>query len=390
MTGADLLRREFGNASRWFIKTGVPIFRAHERERVRDGKPVKLVVTDDDLDQIANAMSTAEAESNTLAVITPGHLDNELPEFDQPPTWGFLRNARVGTFGPGNVKCVLADEWYYRERMAEANEYPYRSSIYVPSKRRIMSLALLKNCPALDLGTHTNEVSYAYSFEDDMDTDPNAAANQQQQQAPVQEPLTPEEKTLFDKAWTYYQTLPGFPKSAAPEQEPNAEAAGGNTNIPGDDKDKPTPDGKNPPEDKDVKDKDEEKYKALEDQVKYNADELQKTRAELDRERCEGIVAKLEGEGYALDHAFEVETLVKYSADDRTKYVKNLRSRYQKVPGKGDTIPINTDPLPGDTGERELTKPEMQECVAYAAEKGWSGPAGFQKARKLKLENKMV
>ncbi|AGA26037.1 hypothetical protein Sinac_1659 [Singulisphaera acidiphila DSM 18658] len=86
-----------------------------------------------------------------------GHSDPKLPEIEQPPLAGFMRNYRMGVYGDGKP-VILADLYIKREFQDLVSEFPRRSvEIFRKTTPHgfIDSLALLKRAPERDLGLVT-------------------------------------------------------------------------------------------------------------------------------------------------------------------------------------------------------------------------------------------
>lgn len=136
--------------SRWVIKTGVPVFKPHERTDPNTGKLIRVDVAK--LHEIAANMQRLERDAGVPVRITLGHTQPQAPEVAQPPICGYYRNARVGTFGPRNEPAVIADEWLDPQYGGVRKNYPYRSSEYYDDTKQITGVALLTRDPYLDLG----------------------------------------------------------------------------------------------------------------------------------------------------------------------------------------------------------------------------------------------
>lgn len=134
-------------------KENVPAFVAHKRKfKGKDGRTQEIEVTEADLRQIAANALKREKETGTLAVIKIGHVRPEEDEESQPDILGYIRDWRVGTFGPENKTALLYTEYVKRERLQERKKYPFRSPEYYPGKKQITGVAILKRDPELDLG----------------------------------------------------------------------------------------------------------------------------------------------------------------------------------------------------------------------------------------------
>jgi hypothetical protein len=152
---------QFDDPSRWVVVADAPICRPHRRVVKRpDGGEDVVEVTEADLPRIADEIERRERESGVVPIMTIGHRrqsDPAFPERNQPPVVGFARKARVGTFGPQNVPCVLGTLYYKREWWQEAKEFPFRSMDFFPPTMAVTGVALLKRDPFLQLGMVTYE-----------------------------------------------------------------------------------------------------------------------------------------------------------------------------------------------------------------------------------------
>jgi hypothetical protein len=192
---------QFDDPSRWVVVNDAPICRPHRRSvRRPDGGEDVVEVTVADLARIASEMQWRERESGVVPVMTIGHRqqnDPAFPETEQPPVVGFARNARVGTFGPRNIPCVVGTLYYKREWWPEAKEYPFRSMDFFPPTMAVTGVALLKRDPFLQLGMVTyeqgdgmNEKPAAKRPDDEDEHDRDAQAHDQGGESGDDKPLT--------------------------------------------------------------------------------------------------------------------------------------------------------------------------------------------------------
>ena len=348
--------------SKWVVRRGVPLFTAHRRKG-RDGEEV--VVTDGDLPEIAANMAALERDAGVVGRITPGHVQAGRPETDQPPLYGFMRNPRVGPFGPSRKPAVLVDNYYFPEHAAAADRLPYRSAEYYPAERVIRGMALLLRDPFLDMGVVTytgGGRAYQYAMGGDMADDPNKPnpapnPNPSPNPGPAPASLSPDEEALAQKFWAYFC------------QKFNLQAGG------------QTP---NPvPMDKGTESVQYQQVKAELDRANTRIQALEKER---DQAVCERLVGQLEAEGYMLDRAFEVKELMGRDDGGRQAYLKNLRARYSKVPADR-MIQVTRDRVEGGddpNAPKELTRDQMDEALAYQDEHKCS----WAKAREAILSGK--
>lgn len=159
---ADLLR-SLGDPTKWEVRRGVPVFRAHRREfperKLSDGTviPAETVeVTDADLQGYADKLNGMIRASGELPPLTVGHrqFDPNFPEARQPELTGFGLNYRVETVQrPGeSFRAVVHDEYTPRDKQAVYRQYPYRSVDFHPAVG-IVGVAMLVRPPELKLGT---------------------------------------------------------------------------------------------------------------------------------------------------------------------------------------------------------------------------------------------
>lgn len=136
--------------SRWVIRRGVPIFKAHQRTDPATGALIKVDVPK--LYRIAANMQRLERGEGVPIRMTLGHTEPGKPETEQPPVGGYYRNARVQPFGPKNEPAVVVDEWLDPQYAPVRKNFPYRSAEYYDDAEQITGVALLTRDPFLDLG----------------------------------------------------------------------------------------------------------------------------------------------------------------------------------------------------------------------------------------------
>lgn len=143
------LLRDLEDESRWKVVRAVPIFCAHERSG-KDGRKVK--VSRKDLESICETYRRLKEKRGVVPRLMIGHTRDDAPEKSQPEIVGWMKNLRVGKFGPAGEEAVLADFYYRPECYDEARTYPFRSPEYYQGRQEISSVALLRRDPQLDLG----------------------------------------------------------------------------------------------------------------------------------------------------------------------------------------------------------------------------------------------
>lgn len=142
--------QKLNDPSRWIRKTGVPIFKAHERTDPATGQLIKVDLPK--LYRIAANMQRLEREGGVPIRMTLGHTEPGKPEVQQPPIGGYYRNARVQPFGPKGEPAVVVDEWLDPQYQPVRKNFPYRSAEYYDDAEQITGVALLTRDPYLDLG----------------------------------------------------------------------------------------------------------------------------------------------------------------------------------------------------------------------------------------------
>ena len=156
--------REFSakisDPSRWIVKSGVPLFKAHERTDPATGQLIKVDLPK--LYRIAANMQRLERQGGVPIRMTLGHTEPNKPETEQPPVGGYYKNARVAPFGPKGEPAVVGDEWLDPQYAPVRKNFPYRSAEYYDDAEQITGVALLTRDPYLDLGV------VAYSRDDSL------------------------------------------------------------------------------------------------------------------------------------------------------------------------------------------------------------------------------
>ncbi len=132
----------------------IPLFASHERDEVKDGKPIKVTIKDSDLSKICE--NTNALIGGYLPCITIGHrcFDKGFPEDKQPPVIGFL----FGVYQDDGIIKVHA--LIKKSRYADYLSYPYRSAEYVHQSQAIIGMAVLTRPPFLGVGTRVAVYQY--------------------------------------------------------------------------------------------------------------------------------------------------------------------------------------------------------------------------------------
>jgi hypothetical protein len=149
---------KLNDPSRWVIRPGVPIFKAHERTDPATGQLIQVDLAK--LHRIAANINNAEAAGGPIS-LSIGHTSPDKKEAEQPPIGGYYRNARVQPFGPKQEPAVVVDEWLDPQYAPVRKNFPYRSAEYYDDTESITKVALLTRDPYLDLGV----VAYAHGNE---------------------------------------------------------------------------------------------------------------------------------------------------------------------------------------------------------------------------------
>lgn len=190
--------------SKWIIRPGVPVFKAHQRIDPATGQTIN--VDSAKLARIAQNMQRLERMGGVPVRATLGHTDPKQPETQQPPVAAWYRNARVAPFGPSGEPAVVCDEWLDPAYLPQRKNFPYRSSEYYDDTEQITGVALLARDPYLDLGVVSysagrpgptlysrdgRAVGYQYLLGDNPVYPPQQGAPAPAAQAPNGQPLQP-------------------------------------------------------------------------------------------------------------------------------------------------------------------------------------------------------
>lgn len=138
----------------------VPVFDEHD-EFDADGKLIRKFDRKA-LQKIVDECNRRAESSGDLSPFGPGHTIAGAKEHEQPPTYGYAKNYRVGTFGPEKKLGILVD-WYVKKTVttpdgkeadgiAEVKSYPRRSIELWLKDGFIDHIALLRRTPQRDLG----------------------------------------------------------------------------------------------------------------------------------------------------------------------------------------------------------------------------------------------
>lgn len=146
----------FNDPTQWDTVTrNVPVFVAHHNQgKDAQGRDIEYTVDEARLKRIAaNAMKRWK-ESGVPIAFTEGHIipDPKVPQKNQPPIHAYGINPRFGYFGPERIPAVLCDQYTRRGHLDAVRELPFRSADFQYADDQIISVALLRTWPQLDMG----------------------------------------------------------------------------------------------------------------------------------------------------------------------------------------------------------------------------------------------
>lgn len=151
--------RTFEDETAWDrVVKAVPIFVPHETKD-RNGKPYK--VDKARLERIARRINHLQEHYGVVIRLMPEHTKltqgpdgtgRLAPQAEQPDTWGYACNARVGPWGPEQTPAILVDWYICPGRLADFKDRPYRSPEFFGPEDEIRAIAVLKTEPRLDMG----------------------------------------------------------------------------------------------------------------------------------------------------------------------------------------------------------------------------------------------
>lgn len=345
--------------SRFRCVKNVPIFKPHVR---KDAKGEKLYeVKADMLPEIARRTADLEKKSGVVGRIGQGHIKPGQPQKDQPPLFGYFRNAREGTFGPSQEPAILADYYVRVEKWDEFKDHPYRSAEFYPGRGTITGVASLKTDPELDLGVlvfeQDGEPCYHYAIAEPVQYAADPDERHMEMFARCMKKMFPHlERMHSEHAERYGATGPGTP---------------GSTNVMVPKMSDKKPDG-NPVT-----------LEALQEQFQAyqrQAEESQKNLIAMNKAQGEQIqklerqnqVATYERELEALhrDFVFDMtkakERVQNYSAEQFAAHKADVMENYQRRPHTVPHVPHNGVASAIPAGAREATMQEQQEAIQFA------------------------
>lgn len=417
---------------RYTREQGVPVFVPHVR-RDEEGE-VEVEVSPEDLDEIAGEMQRKLEEFGTLVRVTRGHVvlpkpdAPPPPEDEQPPIWGWAKNARVGTWGPQNKPGLLVDIYFQRDRHEEAMGYPFRSAEYYPETNEITGIALLRRDPELDMGLLTYarrgtpeqgkpEVTMPNpedDFLDDVDDGQEQYADEPDgdegdfNDGPEGDEYSPEEAEQYARMHRYNAQRAeellaemGDDDEDRPQMEQMArcygrmaygagEPAGGNAFVPGDGLDEPPMD---PLGDEEMDEEPEmeqmgrggkpksrqygrqrpTRQSARQDvtqqqyaKLEQQVQELKKDRAMLQYERH---LDSLDRAGVIFDMDQEIADARDMTAEQRKRQLQKMARHYARSPVGGGLVATDFDEVENNR-QRPLTAAQKAAAVRYAQRNG--------------------
>ncbi len=394
MDAASVAISELDDPRLYEVKQAVPIFRPHRRvTKDADGKEKTILVTEDDLPEIVRNMKDREAENGVCGRITDGHINpsKDAPEKSQPDCLGYVRNPRVGTFGPKKIPCVLTDHYIARGKLPVAKERKFRSSEYYPNSKDITGVALMIRDPFLDLGvvnyagqtpvryTNNSEPCYLYAIADGENTMADAPADMGMEK---DEPLPAEEAQHYAKFCGYAKRfMKGHPKlygMMEGMEAPVAPAAPSATDtaIPDELKKK-----KEEEASMNARNGDPALYARLEAAEARVATLLQKD----ERNKCEGIVEKL-ATLYKLDREVEIQNLMVRTPAEREKHIAYIKANHAP---QDEQIQVYSGHVEAGTKELPTSRAMSDMAVNYATEHQLEYPDALKAVKDGKRPTKM-
>lgn len=308
----------------------VAVFKAHQRKCLsRDGKPVTIRVTEDDLKQIANNTNAVYSNAGKPTRLTIGHIkqDPNYPEHLQPKLVGFAKDYRAELVKrPAGTFLAVTHVEYLRADEADEvlRQYPYRSPEYDHEAKVFGGVALLTRDPWLDTGA-----VYVYSAESNL-------IHYQAGNPMNEDQLTPEEEMQYEKLCKYMKGK--YPKLAQYMDDP----ASTNVAIPG-----------------------EEMKMGYQKTPEYTLLEQENRRLVTERE-----LDQLAYQGVRFDRSVELPRLLSMKPEERTTHINYMKATYAKSPVGLGMIPLAGEAeKPSRTDKnRPLEASEMPRVLQYQAE----------------------
>lgn len=356
--------------SRWIVVKRVPVFCAHRRKvkNKETGEEKEIVVTDDDLHEIAANARALERDSGGVPGLWLGHRkpDPNAPETEQPPLVGFSRNWTVGKWGPRHKLGVLVDLCYDRRHWHEAKKYPYRSAEFYGNTNEVTGVALLKRDPQLDMGMILNArdgepIFYAADpTEPPPKPDPKEELEEEleeeegKKKGDGEEKFSPEDEEhyrRFAKCMQRFMSAMGPSNAGLPA--PVKKDAGLDRNS--------EPDRMQRTQESVQYRRDQEEKAALSRRVKALEQARQEDALRYARNETQLVVEGLAREGFQLGTAEEMrklaERMAKMSTNERIDYEREIRDKWNRAPVGGDWLDTRAeaDTYARLTGERDGT-----------------------------------
>lgn len=352
----DPVRRffaELDDPTRFVVCRGVPVAKPFDVVRVdRDGNPIQLKASADDLPKWADATNALESEG-VLPVIFAGHriTPNEgehVPETDQPLVVGYQRNFRVGELR--GQPALVCDDYYRIDRVDLAREFPFRSIEFYPGRPEIRATALLKRDPQLNLGL------IAFANEGATMADDTSTVNMDA------DALTPDEEKTAGKFWAHFEKSNpylGFARQCFEGQSSMGTNQGADTTT------------VTPPDPEAVRmaaDQQSIKFAQVESRVAALEVENKTLKLAAETARCEQMITQLEAENFELDRAYEVGQLVNLGPNDRQTRIEYIRKHHTRKPLGGSMVP--TDGVGPPARQGSLTRDESDAAAKHAYKHG--------------------
>jgi hypothetical protein len=350
----------FSDPSRWDrVVRAVPIFKPHETTGTGpDGKPKTIKVDKARLGRIADKIKALYEKHGVAIKFLIGHTKprdkdgKPVRQEDQPRVVAYGINPRVGPWGPQGEPGILTDVFVCKGELAALQEggYPGRSAEFYDESDEITAVSLLKTDPRLDLGMvdwrQAGECTYyarqagrvlVYSefspmFDDDDKGKPDGAGDGKKADPAASPDSKDPDQEFMEKCDRYmaarYPQLAQMYGGAAMGPTNGAPPMGGPPmgGPPPGPPPAPAAPGLPPPEAQRMqRDSEAIRYQRIEA-------ELTQLRYERDAAVCERSLQQLEAEGYELDRAREVKTMVPMQPADREAHLTWLRQYMRQAP----------------------------------------------------------
>lgn len=378
---------DLDDPSKFVVVRNLPIMICHRRV-VRDagGEPIKTVeISPDELPEIIDMTERYRRKFGVVPIITEGHRQPWMEEAEMPDVLGYGLNLHMGVFGPRGEPCILADHYILKDCYERAKKYPFRSVDFVPERKTITGIALLKRDPHLPLGM----VGYGsglqclmYSLEIPTMAEPNLGESlgaPPAEATPAELPLSDDDKKKAVAYLRYAMSQPDMMQYMKTCYEsgfssPNA----GNVNIPavanagvGDDTLRMQRDS-----DAIRYQQNQTELTSMRQQLNTLLQERDAANKKADRADCERQITQLEALGYQLDRAAEVNDLAELPPEKRAARIERIKKHYHQNPALAysGSIPIHAGPVEGGipTGPpaNSMTRDERDAAIKWGRKNG--------------------